>query len=65
MQYLDIRYTVRTRIERNEWYVAIYPDGVELRGKVVVGSREDAEFQAHSMISDWLHMQAHKPLAGE
>ena len=31
---------------------AIYPDGVELPGKIVVGSREDAELRAHSMIGD-------------
>ena len=54
MEYQGIRYTVRARIEREEWYVAIHPDGVELRGRVVVGSREDAELEAHHMIKDWL-----------
>jgi len=53
MQYRGIRYTVRTRIERDEWYVAIHPGGVELPGKVIVGSREKAELRAHYMIGDW------------
>jgi hypothetical protein len=65
MQYQGIRYTVRTRIERDEWYVAIYPEGVELPGKVVVGSRGDAELQAHYMISDWLLRHPRKDLVGE
>jgi hypothetical protein len=54
MEYRRIRYTVRARIERGEWYVAIYPDGVELSGRVIVGPREEAELQAHSIIDDWL-----------
>jgi hypothetical protein len=65
MQYRGIRYTIRTRIERDEWYVAIHPDDVELPGKVVVGSRQDAEFRALSMIGDWLHRQPRKNLVGE
>ena len=40
MEYRGIRYTIRTRIERNEWYVAIHPESIELPGKVVFGSRE-------------------------
>jgi hypothetical protein len=55
MQYRGIRYTIRTRIERDEWYVAIHPGGIELQGKVVVGSRKDAELEAHHMIGYWLH----------
>jgi len=50
MKYRGIRYTIRTRIERQEWYVAIHPDGVERFGKVVAGSREEAELQALSII---------------
>jgi hypothetical protein len=60
MEYHGIRYTVRTRIERDEWYVAIHPDGVELPGRVVVGSREDAELEAHHMIKDWLRGHSRK-----
>ena len=54
MEYRGIRYTIRTRIERDEWYVAIHPNGVELPGKVVIGSRGEAEFESHHMIDDWL-----------
>jgi hypothetical protein len=54
MEYRGIRYTIRRRIERDEWHVAIHPDGVEKAGKVVVGSREDAESEATAMIDDWL-----------
>jgi hypothetical protein len=56
MEYRGIRYTVRTRIERDEWYVAIHPEGIECRGKVVVGSRKDAELEAHHIIRDWLRL---------
>ena len=60
MEYRAIRYTVRARIEREEWYVAIHPDGVELPGKVVVGSREEAELEAHHMINDWFRRNPRK-----
>jgi hypothetical protein len=60
MECRGIRYTIRTRIERQEWYIAIHPNGVELPGKVVVGSREEAELQAHSMINDWLRKHPRK-----
>ena len=54
MRYRGIRYTIRTRIERQEWYVTIHPGGVEEPGKVVAGPRADAELQAQSMIDAWL-----------
>jgi hypothetical protein len=65
MQYRGVRYTIRRRIERDEWYLAIHPDDVELPGKVVVGSRENAESRAHYMIGEWLHKQPRKALVGE
>ena len=65
MQYRGIRYTVRKRIERDEWYVAIYPDGVELPGRVVVGRRSEAELEAHDMIDNWLHRHPRKDLVSE
>ena len=34
--------------------VSIHPAGVEMKGRVVIGSREDAELQARDMIGDWL-----------
>ena len=54
VEYRGIRYTIRARIEREQWYVAIHPAGVEMKGVVVIGSRSDAELQAHEMINDWL-----------
>jgi hypothetical protein len=54
MEYRGIRYTIRTRIERDQWSVAIHPAGVEMKGRVVIGSRSDAELQARAMINDWL-----------
>jgi hypothetical protein len=48
------RYTVRVGIEREQWYVAIHPAGVEIKGRVVIGSREQAELQARAMINTWL-----------
>jgi hypothetical protein len=54
VEYRGTRYTVRVGIEREQWYVAIHPAGVEMKGRVVNGSREDAELQARDMIDDWL-----------
>jgi len=57
VEYRGIRYTVRARIEREQWSVAIHPTDVEMKGKVVIGSREKAELQALAMINDWLKKQ--------
>ena len=54
MEYRGIRYTVRARIEREQWYVAIHPAGVEMAGRLVIGSRSDAELRARAMINGWL-----------
>jgi hypothetical protein len=55
MEYRGIRYTIRAGIERGQWFVAIHPDeGVEVAGNKTLGTREDAEFYAHRMISRWL-----------
>jgi hypothetical protein len=54
VEYRGIRYTVRVRIEREQWYVAIHPAGVEMNERVVSGSREQAELQARAMIDSWL-----------
>jgi len=50
MEYRGIRYTIRVGIERGQWLVAIYHQGVEIEGKRVFGTREDAELQARLMI---------------
>jgi hypothetical protein len=55
MEYREIRYALRAGIERGKWFVAIYPDeGVEMAGKKVLRTREDAETHAHHMIDRWL-----------
>jgi len=53
VEYRGIRYIIRARIEREQWYVAIHPAGVEMKGRVVFGSREEAELQARAMINSW------------
>jgi hypothetical protein len=62
MEYRDIRYTIRTRIEREQWSVAIHPAGVEMKGRVVIGSRGDAELQARALIDSWLNNTRRKVL---
>jgi hypothetical protein len=49
-----MRYTVRARIEREQWSVTIHPAGVELASKIINGQRDSAELRAHSMINKWL-----------
>jgi hypothetical protein len=53
VEYRGIRYTVRARIERNEWTVSIHPAGIEGANRVVTGARERAELVARSMIDRW------------
>jgi hypothetical protein len=50
MEYRGIRYTLRAGIERGQWSVIIYPQGVETTGIKVFGTREDAEHRARHMI---------------
>jgi hypothetical protein len=54
MEYRGIRYTVRARIEREQWSVTIHPAGVELASKIINGQRDSAELRARSMINKWL-----------
>jgi len=54
VEFKGVRYTIRTRIVREEWSVTIYPAGVEMAAKVITGPRENAELLAHSMINTWL-----------
>ena len=53
VEYREIRYTVRARIERNKWTVSIHPGGIEGARRVVTGPRERAELLARSMINRW------------
>jgi hypothetical protein len=54
VEYRGIRYTVRAGIERGQWHVAIYPAGVEMKGRVIIGLRKHAELQARAIIRNWL-----------
>jgi hypothetical protein len=54
VEYRGIRYILRARTEREEWYVSIHPAGE----RVVIGSREDPELRARDMIDDWLKKQS-------
>ncbi len=54
MEYRGIRYTIRARIERDEWSVAIHPGDIESAGKIITGDREQAESLAHSLIDKGL-----------
>jgi N-acetyl-anhydromuramyl-L-alanine amidase AmpD len=51
MEYRGIRYTLRAGIERGQWVVVVYPQGVETKANKVFGTREEAELQAHYMIN--------------
>jgi hypothetical protein len=62
MEYRGIRYTIRTRIVREQWSVAIHPAGVEMKGRVVIGLRSDAELQARAMIDSLLKSTPRKVL---
>jgi hypothetical protein len=53
VEYRGIRYTVRARIERNEWTVSIHPAGIEGARRVVTGPRERTDRLARSMIDRW------------
>lgn len=62
MEYKGIRYTIRARIEREQWSVAIHPAGIEMAEKIVTGPRECAESEAHFMVDRWLKKQAEQKL---
>jgi hypothetical protein len=54
VEYRGVRYTIRTRIERNQWAVTIHPEGVEPIERVFTGVRPRAEKLARAMIDAWL-----------
>jgi hypothetical protein len=61
VEYRGIRYTIRTRIVRNEWRVAIHPADGEVADKVIIGPRSTAEKAAHAMINAWLKPGSRNP----
>jgi hypothetical protein len=54
VEHKGIRYTIRARVERNQWAVAIHPAGVEPIERVYTGARQRAEKLARAMIDAWL-----------
>jgi hypothetical protein len=55
MEYRGVRYTIRIGITRGQWQVAIYLSDNELpKEKSVIGTRQDAEITAHSIIDAWM-----------
>jgi hypothetical protein len=55
MEHRGVRYAIRIGIERERWRVAIHPPGNVLpKERTVLGTREDAEIIARSMIDAWL-----------
>jgi len=59
MEYRGVRYTIRIGIERQQWRVALHPPGNEFpKEKTVLGTREQAEHEAHSMVDAWLQRQS-------
>jgi hypothetical protein len=58
----DLRMSVRARFEREQWSVAIHPMGVEMKGRIVIGSRGEAELQARALINDWLKQHSTQKL---
>jgi hypothetical protein len=65
VEYRGIRYTIRARIEREQWSVTIHPTGVEVKGRVVSGPREKAELQARTMINTWLKSHSTQKLKSD
>jgi len=63
MEYQGIRYTIRTRIERREWYVTIHPDGVEGPGKVgtASGRRIASSVDDRRLATEMLHADTKAP----
>jgi hypothetical protein len=53
VEYRGIRYTIRARVEGNEWTVSVHPADIESPRRVVTGHRVRAELLARSMIDRW------------
>jgi hypothetical protein len=53
VEHQGVRYTIRAGIEWDLWSVAIHPGDTESRARLIYGTREEAEFEARSMIDRW------------
>ena len=64
MEHRGIRYAIRVGIARDQWRVAVYLAYKELpEERTVVGTRQDAEIAARSMIDAWLKKRLRDPPA--
>ena len=55
MEYRGVRYAIRIGIAREQWQAAIYLADKELpKETTVVGTRQNAEIAASSIIDAWL-----------
>jgi hypothetical protein len=55
VEHRGVPYAILLGTARQQWRVAIYPVPNQLpKERTVVGTREDAEITAHSMIAAWL-----------
>jgi hypothetical protein len=55
VEHRGVRYAILVGTSRQQWRVAIFPVPNELaKERTVVGTREDAEITARSMINAWL-----------
>jgi hypothetical protein len=58
MEHRGVHYAIRIGIQREEWRVASYPPGNGLpKERTILGTLEDAEITARSMINAWLKRQ--------
>jgi hypothetical protein len=64
MEYQGIRYTIRAGIERGQWSVVIYPQGVETTGVKIFGTRDYAERHARRLIRRWLQPKSQQASLG-
>jgi hypothetical protein len=63
MEYRGVRYTIRIGITRGQWQVAIYlPDNELPKEKSVIGTRQDAEITARSIIDAWMTKRSREHL---
>ena len=61
MEYKGVRYAILLGTARQQWRVAIYLVPNQLpKERTVVGTREDAEITARSMIAAWLKKAARR-----
>ena len=53
MHYRDIRYSIRARLERGQWVVAVHISDDNVIEKIIFGPRAIADKMARSLIDKW------------